>query len=220
MGLFGLSEYTSHRIDCEVGRARLSVWYDDTVVRWRSPRPIRYGPIKTVYDVPPPPSLTTTPATSLGSDPPFALAAAKRAEVDAWRASLGPEHDWRVPGLHVRSDYVLLPSTRVARVSDNRYAVDAREWEVRVHGVLLMAVAFMPGIAWLTLALPAIVRDRRRARGACPRCGYDLRATPGQCRSADTASRRRRHRRQRRTALARGSIRRGAARLAVAATRR
>jgi hypothetical protein len=45
---------------------------------------------------------------------------------------------------------------------------------------------------WLVVVLTAIAParrlkrrygrlDRRRARGFCPRCGYDLRATPDRC---------------------------------------
>jgi hypothetical protein len=43
---------------------------------------------------------------------------------------------------------------------------------------LLMVVTLIPPGAWLIGLLCA---RRRRAKGACATCGYDLRATPGRC---------------------------------------
>jgi hypothetical protein len=43
------------------------------------------------------------------------------------------------------------------------------------------AAALLPA-AWLARAIPRLSRRRSRLeRGLCPRCGYDLRATPGRC---------------------------------------
>ena len=54
------------------------------------------------------------------------------------------------------------------------------EWGVRVPNLFVMAVTSILPIRWL-VELPAWYRRRRKMRGLCPRCGYDIRATPELC---------------------------------------
>jgi hypothetical protein len=54
-------------------------------------------------------------------------------------------------------------------------------WNLVVPHWLVAAVAAVPFVIWLPL-LRSVLRARSRARqGFCPRCGYDLRATPDRC---------------------------------------
>lgn len=48
------------------------------------------------------------------------------------------------------------------------------------HWLLAMVTAALPG-AWLVRRAKLRTRRRRLRLGLCPACGYDLRATPGQC---------------------------------------
>lgn len=58
-----------------------------------------------------------------------------------------------------------------------RFAVDNAEYEVLVPPwFLLLLLAVLPAWRWRVTRL-----DRRRRRGKCSVCGYDLRATPERC---------------------------------------
>jgi hypothetical protein len=50
-----------------------------------------------------------------------------------------------------------------------------------------VAVTALPPAAWLGVRLLSR-RARRRDRGLCPACGYDLRATPGRCPECGTVA--------------------------------
>ncbi len=45
----------------------------------------------------------------------------------------------------------------------------------------LLATALILPVGVLTQRISALIRRRRRSKGQCPQCGYDLRATPDQC---------------------------------------
>ena len=88
------------------------------------------------------------------------------------------------------------PKKRYPRMSNPTWQVLGLQWALdtaagppfRPTRVLVLPYWFVMSLA---AALPAVrltraaVRRRRlrllRARGKCPRCGYDLRATPGRC---------------------------------------
>ena len=58
----------------------------------------------------------------------------------------------------------------------NPYIFDHREWSVPIW--MTFCVIELPASLWF---LAAWKRYRRKQRGGCPVCGYDLRATPDRC---------------------------------------
>src|SRR5688572_9216250 len=67
----------------------------------------------------------------------------------------------------------------------DRYEGFLRGWDFGLpHWFLALLFAILPA-----LHLRALIRSRRRRRiGHCPRCGYDLRATPERCPECGTTS--------------------------------
>jgi hypothetical protein len=63
------------------------------------------------------------------------------------------------------------------RLDDAYYVVDPN---AAAYGAVVLSAGVLP-LAWLVIALQTSKRRRRRARGLCPACGYDPRATPGRC---------------------------------------
>src|SRR5204863_2807773 len=45
----------------------------------------------------------------------------------------------------------------------------------------LLAIALASEVVWLPMILREGKRKQRQKKGLCPRCGYDLRATPDRC---------------------------------------
>ena len=52
-------------------------------------------------------------------------------------------------------------------------------WNLVVPHWLVASLAVLPFLIWLPLFAPSRRARRRARRGFCPKCGYDLRATPG-----------------------------------------
>lgn len=48
------------------------------------------------------------------------------------------------------------------------------------HWILVLLTCLLP-FYWIVLRRRRVVARRRQSAGLCPRCGYDLRATPGRC---------------------------------------
>jgi hypothetical protein len=62
--------------------------------------------------------------------------------------------------------------------------IDEQVWRGPVLRRLLLVAAASAGlylVHGIIVDLRSRVRDERRARGLCPACGYDLRATPDRC---------------------------------------
>jgi hypothetical protein len=60
--------------------------------------------------------------------------------------------------------------------------------QYRVTHWLLYGITLIPPLAWMLLRhLRASRLNARYARGLCPECGYDLRASPGRCPECGTA---------------------------------
>ena len=74
----------------------------------------------------------------------------------------------RISLIHAMEDAALLPRTTLSQLGIN--ALSVRLWVVA-------AITAMPPALWFWLVLTR--PRRRRRRGACARCGYDLRGNPG-----------------------------------------
>jgi hypothetical protein len=80
----------------------------------------------------------------------------------------GKQLEWSAAGLAVSSDR----STR----SDDPRRIRSHV-TLTAHGGYVVGVLSLPPLLWLRRRL----RRSRYRRGCCATCGYDLRATPGQC---------------------------------------
>ena len=54
-------------------------------------------------------------------------------------------------------------------------------WRTVTHATLAWPLLLLPAARGAAWSLRRARRTRRLAAGLCPRCGYDLRATPGRC---------------------------------------
>jgi hypothetical protein len=61
------------------------------------------------------------------------------------------------------------------------YRLVARHYELRAPFWFLSLVTLLMPAAWAKGRVAENRRSRRALRGLCPRCGYDLRATPDRC---------------------------------------
>ena len=93
-------------------------------------------------------------------------------------------------GDQLRSEHSLFQFARIAARADVRYyASDSGKRGGYVSRTVtlwvpywLLALLFLPLPLWIgTIHRRRQRRANRRARGLCPDCGYDLRATPGRC---------------------------------------
>ncbi|MBX3405156.1 MAG: hypothetical protein KF869_00205 [Phycisphaeraceae bacterium] len=91
-----------------------------------------------------------------------------------WYQVLGNDQGMTVVGAQLRGG--LLISGQPATVGD----AHCRIIPLRPAWPGLLGNTFIFAAAWLLvlLAVPMLVRARRRRRGLCPACAYDLRATP------------------------------------------
>jgi hypothetical protein len=95
----------------------------------------------------------------------------------------GPSALWESPpnGVTRADDWV------VARFTSGTQPDWGREmkfpfWRIQVRWALVVAaLALYPLMMLLRVGLAASVRRRRRRRGLCLQCGYDLRGSPGLC---------------------------------------
>jgi hypothetical protein len=104
--------------------------------------------------------------------------------VPGLRAATGPAFDYRTKVDRAGS----LGRTDIRRRWDGAGfswfsdASDAGQWWwLTIPCWAITLGAGMPGVVWALSALRRWNRWRRRHRGNCPQCGYDLRATPDRC---------------------------------------
>jgi hypothetical protein len=92
--------------------------------------------------------------------------------VSAWRQGLGGRQ-WRWLGFGAVS---------------GGYSQNDRVEVLWVPYWIVLALAVVPGLVWWSAMRRRRLRRAARRLGLCPTCGYDLRATPGQCPECGTAA--------------------------------
>jgi hypothetical protein len=117
-----------------------------------------------------------------------------------WACSSG---DWNIydPGLNpMRFDFSIRPFEYLPKVQANNVIyVPAQRQTVAstgsimakaIHGYYIVVPLYLivfVGLALMAMAYPSQLRRKRRLRGHCERCGYDLRSSPGLCPECGTA---------------------------------
>jgi hypothetical protein len=92
---------------------------------------------------------------------------------------------WHYPGIRISRSQAIIamyfPATGGTAAHEIVHEQPVWNCVVRVAYWIPMTLFLTPGLIWVARRVIVRRRCRRRAAGFCPKCGYDLRATPDRC---------------------------------------